>query len=489
MGSPANPAPAASAGGGTGLNRLDAVVIGAGPNGLAAAVTLAEAGRSVVVYEAADTVGGGTRTAELTLPGFHHDVCSAVHPLGAGSPALVRMGLERHGLRWLHPEVALAHPLPDGRAGVLHRSVDDTAAGLGPDADRWRRFVEPHLRHWDQLTDAVLRPLLSIPKHPLVLGRFGVSALQPSVWLQGRFASEEARALVAGNAAHSFLRLDRPLSGAFGVLLAVSAHAVGWPFAAGGSQAIADALAARLVELGGRIETGRSVARLADLAPHRVALFDTSPGAVATIAADRLGPRMARRLRRFRHGPAAFKLDYALAGPMPWINEDCRRSGTVHVGGTADEVVAAERDVARGRMPEQPFVLVAQPSVVDPSRAPDGHHALWTYAHVPHAFAGDATAAIEAQLDRFAPHWRDLVLARHVTTPAGFEAYNANYVGGDIGGGAYSGLQTLLRPTWRGYGTDNPAVLLCSASTPPGAGVHGMCGVHAARVALRGALA
>ena len=442
------------------------------------------------VVEAADTIGGGTRSAASTLPGYIHDVCAAIHALGAASPAFAAMDLHRHGLAWLHPDIPLAHPLDDGRAGVLHRSIDTTAAGLAADGRTWHRLFDPLLRRWDQLLPQILGPILTVPQHPLVMARFGVRAVPPASLLQRAFATDEAAALFGGCAAHAFLPLTRPLSGAFGTMLAATGHAVGWPVAAGGSQAVADAMVARLVELGGTVETGHLVRSMDDLPPHRVALFDTNPAQLAAIAGDALPARYRRRLQRFRHGPAAFKIDYALDAAVPWANEACRRAGTVHVGGTFAEIRAAEADCAAGRMPAHPFVLVAQQSIVDPSRAPAGKHTLWAYAHVPHASTVDATEALESQIERFAPGFRDLVLARHVTAPAAFEAHNPNYVGGDIGGGAHSGTQLVFRPTFalHSYVTPNPALLLCSASTPPGGGVHGMGGLHAAHRALDGVL-
>jgi phytoene dehydrogenase-like protein len=450
-------------------------------------VTLAEAGRSVLVLEGHDTIGGGLRSAELTRPGFVHDVCAAVHALGAASPALAAMGLERHGLEWVHPELPLAHPLDGGRAGVLHRSLEETAAGLHADGATWRRLFAPLLRHWDELLPSLLGPIVALPRHPLALARFGLRALPPASIVAKRFGTDEAAGLFAGCSAHAFLPLTRPLSAAFGVTLALAGHAVGWPFARGGSQALADALAARVTELGGEIETGRRVRSLHELPRHRAVLFDTNPAQLASIAGDQLPAAYRHRLRRFVHGPAAFKIDYALAGPVPWTNEHCRRAGTVHVGGTFAEVRAAESACAAGTMPGRPFVLVVQQSLFDDRRAPAGQQTLWAYAHVPHAYSGDATDALESQIERFAPGFRDLVLARHVTSPAQFEAYNPNYVGGDIGGGAHSGAQLVFRPTvgLRSYVTPNPALFLCSASTPPGGGVHGMSGVHAARTALR----
>jgi phytoene dehydrogenase-like protein len=444
----------------------------------------------VLVLEGSATVGGGTRSAALTLPGFVHDVCATVHALGAASPALQQMGLERHGLEWAHPEIALAHPLDDGTAGVLDHSLDRTADGLGRDGRSWRRLFQPLLRDWDSLIPQLLGPIVSVPRHPLVLARFGVNALVPASIMQRRFDTRQAAALFGGCAAHAFLPLTHPLTSAFGISLALAGHAVGWPVARGGSQVLADAMAARVIELGGEIRVSSPVRSMADLPSRRVALFDTNPAQLEHIAGDLLPSAYRRRLLRFRHGPAAFKVDYALDGPVPWTNEECRRAGTVHVGGTFPEIQSAEAEVGCGRMPDRPFVLVVQQSVFDPTRAPAGKHTLWTYAHVPHNSPIDATDALERQIERFAPGFRDLVLARHVTTPAGFEAYNPNYVGGDIGGGAHSGGQLIFRPTFglRSYVTPNPSLMLCSASTPPGAGVHGMGGYHAACRALSGVL-
>jgi len=468
----------------------DAVVIGAGPNGLAAAVRLAEAGFSTLVLEAASTIGGGTRSAELTLPGYTHDVCAAVHALGMSSPVFARETLGDHTPSWVWPEIPLSHPLDDGRAGVLHRDLTATAAGLGVDGKKWRRLMEPMTRNWDALSPQLLGPLLSVPRHPIVMARFGIKALQPASLLVRRFETEEAAALFGGCAAHAFLPLTRPLTSAFGLMLAASAHVGGWPFAAGGSQAIADALGARLIELGGEIRTDTMVRDLAELPPHRVALFDTNPTQLASIAGDALSERYRRRLRKFHYGPGAFKIDYALDAPVPWTNEACRRAGTVHVVGTFAELAAAEKAIAAGEMPQRPLVLVAQASLFDPSRAPEGKHTLWAYAQVPHGYTGDATEAIEQQIERFAPGFRDVVLKRRVATPSALEDYNPNYVGGDIAGGAHTGLQLVFRPTIspRPYVTPNKSLFLCSASTPPGAGVHGMCGWHAAGKVLRGPL-
>jgi phytoene dehydrogenase-like protein len=465
---------------------FDAVVVGSGPNGLAAAVRLAEAGQSVLVVEAADIIGGGTRSAHLTLPGYVHDVCATVHSMGVHSPALAPDALGGFEVQWAVPEIPLAHPLDGGRAAVLHRRVDDTAAGLGADGRAWTRLLQPLVDNWTDVLSQLLGPVLSVPRHPLALARFGVRALPPATLTARRFDGEEAAALFAGCAAHAMMPLNRPFTSAFALMMAGSAHAGGWPVAAGGSQAVADALAARLGELGGQMRTGTKVTSLAELPAHRVALFDTDPAQLASIAGEALPSRYRNRLRRFRHGPGSFKIDYALDGPVPWQDEQCRRAGTVHVIGTAAELVSAEHDVASGRMPARPFVLVVQASVFDRSRAPEGKHTLWAYAHVPHGYTGDATAAIERQIERFAPGFGDLVLARHVSAPADLQAYNSNYVGGDITGGAYTGLQLVFRPTvgLRAYVTPNPSLLLCSASTPPGAGVHGMCGWHAADRAL-----
>jgi phytoene dehydrogenase-like protein len=454
----------------------DAVIVGAGPNGLAAAVRLARDGRRVLVLEAAPTVGGGSRSAELTLPGFVHDVCAAVHAMGVSSEALSPDVLGDQAIRWILPEIPLAHPLDGGRAGVLYRSVAETATGLGADDARWHRLMSPLVDSWSQLFPQLMRPLLSVPKHPLLMGRFGVGALQPATWTARRFATEEAAALFGGCAAHAMLPLNRPVTSAFGLMLAAGAHADGWPVAAGGSQVVADALTARLIELGGEVHTGVTVRSLAELPPHRMAMFDTNPAQLAAIAGDALPGSYRARLRSFRHGPGAFKIDYALDGQVPWINDACRRAGTVHVVGSFAEMAAAEADVAAGRMPARPLVLVAQQSLSDPTRAPVGKHTLWVYAHVPAGFTGDATDAIESQIDRFAPGWRDLILARHTSGPADLARHNLNYVGGDIAGGAHSGLQLVFRPTrprTRPYGSARPrprpvpASTACAAGTPP----------------------
>lgn len=466
---------------------VDAVVVGSGPNGLAGAVTLAEAGLSVLVLEARATIGGGTRTEELTVPGVLHDVCSAVHPFAAASPYLSTLPLADHGLAWAWPEVDLAHPLDDGRCGVMVRSLDDTVARMGPDGDAWRRTFAPISDGFDALADDLLRPILHVPAHPVRLARFGPQALLPATTLARRWRAAEVRALFAGVAAHAFHPLERPTTAAIGLVLTGSGHHVGWPVPVGGSRSITDALASQLGALGGRIETGVEVRRLGDLPPHRIALFDVAPINLARIAGDALPPRTARAYHRFRHGPAAFKVDLAIEGPVPWTAEPARRAGTVHVGGTLEQVAAAERDTARGRMPERPFMLVGQQHLADPGRSQGDVHPLWAYAHVPHGYDGDATESVLGQLERFAPGVRERIVGQHVAGPAAIEAINPNFVGGDISTGGNDPVQVLFRPRigLDPYATGIPGTYLCSAATPPGAGVHGMGGHHAARRALR----
>jgi phytoene dehydrogenase-like protein len=466
----------------------DAVVVGAGPNGLAAAVTLARAGRSVLLVEARDEVGGGASSAELTLPGFVHDVCSAVHPLGAASPAFRRLSLDRHGLRWVQPDAPVAHALERGEAAVAERSVAATAAGLDDtDAAAYRGLLEPLVVDVERILAQVLGPLRP-PRHPIGLARFGLSAVRSADALaSARFRGEKAKALLMGHAAHSILPLTaRPTAGP-ALLFAVLSHAVGWPIPRGGAQAIADALAGRFRSLRGEIKTGWHVASLAELPPSRAVLLDLVPRQVLTLAGDRLPPGYRRQLERFRHGPGAFKVDYARDGPIPWLAEGCARAGTVHLGGTADEVVAEMADVWNGRHPERPFVLVAQQSRFDDTRAPAGRHTAWAYCHVPPGSTVDMTERITAQIERFAPGFRERVLARHVRGPAQLEAENPNLVGGDISGGAMTLRQLLARPALRvnPYTTPLRGLYLCSSSTPPGAGVHGMSGWWAARTALR----
>lgn len=463
-------------------------MVGAGPNGLTAAITLAEAGVPVRVYEARDEVGGGATTAELTLPGFRHDVCSAVHPLGAGSPAFARYPLQRFGLDWVHPEVAMAHPFHTGETAVLTRSVDVTADSLGIDAPAYRRLVGSLSPRWWELAPDLLRaPLLAPPRHPALLARFGLPAAMPAAVLARTFRGPRARGLLAGLAAHVMTPLSAPGTGGVAMLFALAAHAVGWPFPRGGSQALSHALVAYLREMGGEVVTGTRVWSWKQLPPARAYLFDLSPTALAALAGSRLPPHYMRRLHRYRYGPGVFKVDYALDGPVPWTNPECLKAGTVHLGASIREIGTALSDVHRGRVPDPPFLITAQPSVFDRSRAPEGDHVFWVYAHVPHAWQGDLTAAIEKRIERFAPGFRDRMLARAVQTPATLETRNPNYVGGDIGCGTFAGSQTVFRPTVARipYATPNPAIYLCSAATPPGPGVHGMCGYHAALVALR----
>jgi phytoene dehydrogenase-like protein len=475
---------------------FDASVVGGGPNGLAAALALAQAGRSVQLIEAEATIGGGCRSAELTLPGFMHDICSAVHPLGRSSPFLSRLPLQRHGLRWIEPEVQLAHPLDEGTAIVV-RDLEATARRLGPDAAAYRDLLGPVVHHWDLVLGELTGPF-RIPLDPQTLwvaARFGWRAIRPITSLARRFRTPAARALLAGCGAHSMLRLSELLTGGFGLMFLASAHAAGWPIAAGGSQRITDAMAAYLIELGGELVTGRRITSLEELPPHRAALLDLAPRQVIEVARNRLlrqrgGGWYLRQLRRFRYGPGAFKVDLALDGPVPWRDPEVLRAATVHVGGTLEEIAAAEAVVTCGGIPDRPFVLLAQPSLFDPSRAPAGRHTVWAYCHVPNGSTVDMTDRILAQIERFAPGFRDRILAISRRGPSDFECYNPNYVGGDIGGGRADVWQFFTRPAWQPdpYRTPDPTVLLCSSSTPPGAGVHGLCGWYAARSALRGAL-
>jgi phytoene dehydrogenase-like protein len=467
---------------------IDAVVVGAGPNGLTAAVTLARAGLAVRVYEAAERVGGGASTAELTLPGFRHDVCSAVHPLGAGSPALRPLPLAEHGLHWVHAPVDMAHPFDDLPAAVLVRSLDETAASLGGDRRRYRALVRPFARRWDDLSVDALRPIsASMPRHPLLLARFGMPGIAPASVLAAGMRGVQAKSLLAGLAAHAIAPLGALATGGVAVLFAAAGHAVGWPFPSGGSQAVSDALASYLRGLGGEVVTGQHVGSLDELPPAAAYLLDVSPWSVGALAGARLPSRYLRRLTRCPHGPGVFKLDFALAAPVPWRDERCRQAGTVHLGASEAEIKAALDAAVSGRAPEVPFLIVAQPSLFDPTRAPEGRHTLWAYGHVPTGWEGDLTDAIERQIERFAPGFRDLVLARSALGPAQLEARNPNNAGGDITGGAFSGVRAFLRPlvTLNPYATPNPAVFLCSSATPPGPGVHGMCGYHAARTVLR----
>ncbi|MEU1999839.1 NAD(P)/FAD-dependent oxidoreductase [Rhodococcus sp. NPDC019627] len=464
-----------------------AVVVGSGPNGLAAAVHLARHGVEVQVLEAADTIGGGTRSSELTLPGLLHDECSAFHPMGAGSPYLQTLDLERYGLSWKWADVDCAHPLDSGEAGLLHRSVDETAAGLGADGPRWQRMFGNLADGFDDLAADLMRPIVNIPRHPLKLASFGPRALLPAGITARWWRTEKGRALFGGVAAHAYYRLDRPATSAVGLMIIAAGHRYGWPVAEGGSQSITSALAAVLTDWGGKIATGVRVDSIADIPPADVVLLDLSPSAALSIFGEQIPQRVARAYRRFRHGPAAFKVDYAVEGGVPWRDPDCGRAGTVHLGGTFAEIAAAEKDVSSGRMPQRPFVLVGQQYLADAGRSKGNLHPLYAYAHVPHGYTGDATSAITAQIERFAPGFRDRVVATVSSGPAQLAQSNANYVGGDIIGGANTETQVVLRPriALDPYSTGVPGTYLCSASTPPGAGAHGMSGYNAAQSALR----
>lgn len=466
-------------------NRYDAIVIGSGPNGLAAAITLAQAGRSVLVREAQPTIGGGARSAELTLPGFVHDICSAVHPLAVSSPFFRALSLAQHGLEWIEPPATVAHPLDDGSAIVVERSIEATATQLGSDAGRYRQWMTTLVSDWAKVAPAILGPP-SFPRHPVALARFARWALRPAYGAARHlFRGERAGALFAGMAAHSMLPLERMPSAAFGLVLGTLAHAVGWPIPRGGAQSVADALSSYLQSLGGEIVANAPVQTLDELPPARVVLCDMTPRQLLAIAGHRLTPSFRSRLAKYRYGMAAYKVDWALDGPIPWRAAECGRAATVHLGGTLEEIAASERAAWQGEHAERPFVLLAQPSLFDATRAPQGMHTAWAYCHVPHASRADVTERIENQVERFAPGFRRHVLARSVMPPAELERHNANLVGGDINGGVQDLGQILFRPTRLFYSTSAKDLYICSASTPPGGGVHGMCGYYAARKALK----
>jgi len=465
----------------------DAVVVGSGPNGLGAAIALARAGLSVLVVEGAKTVGGGARSSELTLPGFVHDVCSAVHPLGVGSPFFGSLPLEDHGLAWVHPPVPLAHPLDDGPAALLKRPVQEAAKEFGPDAAAYRQLFGPLVADAANLFADLLGPV-RLPKHLSTAVRFGWQALRSGRGLaEAHFRGKPARALIAGLAAHAVLPLEQRPGAAIALMLGIAGHAVGWPMPQGGAQKIADALTSYFRSLGGEVVTGQPVKSLKELPPSRALLLDLTPRQVIALAGESLPASYRSRLARYRYGPAAFKLDWALSGPIPWRAPECAQAGTVHLGGTLEEIAASERQVWEGAHPENPFVLLSQPSLFDPSRAPQGHHTAWAYCHVPNGSTFDMAARIEAQVERFAPGFRDLIMARHVLSPADLELHNPNYIGGDINGGVADLWQLFARPvaSLDPYKTPVPGLYLCSSSTPPGAGVHGMCGYFAAQSVLR----
>lgn len=463
-----------------------AIVVGSGPNGLAAAARLARAGLEVTVLEAADTVGGGMRSSEMIVPGMVHDHCSSVHPMAAGSPFFREIDLASRGVNWLAAPIDCVHPLDGGSAGVLHQSIAQTAEGLGVDGKRWRQLVGSLPERFDDLFADAASPIVSLPRHPLLMARFGAPALLPATSLARAFKTPEARALFGGVAAHAYYRLDRPLMSAVGLMLLIAGHAEGWVVAEGGSQSIADALVADIEAHGGRIVTGNRVTSYRELADADVVMLDVSPSIAANILGDKLPPRIARSYRKFRHGPGAFKVDFAVDGGVPWQAADARSAGTVHLGGDFAEVAASELAVHNGEMPERPFVLVVQQYLADPGRSVGDVHPVWTYAHVPHGYTGDATLAIMDQIERFAPGFRDRVVGSAVRSTTEMSQYNANYVGGDIIGGAATPVQLLFRPRVARdpYFTGIPGTYLCSASTPPGAGAHGMCGANAAARAL-----
>jgi phytoene dehydrogenase-like protein len=464
-----------------------AIVVGSGPNGLAAAVTLAAEGVEVLVLEAADIVGGGTRSSELTLPGLLHDECSAAHPLAVDTPFSRRFDLGAHGLTWRWPEVQYAHPLDGGAGAAAYRSVEETAVGLGRDGPRWRSLFGALSDRFDDITADFLRPMLHVPEHPIKLTRFGLYSGMPAAVLARRWSSDEAQALFAGVAAHAFRPFRSPMSSAIGVALGTAAHRYGWPVAEGGSRTISEALVSLLEQHGGKVQTGVRVGSLNELGSPDIVMLDVAPAAAARLAGDRMPRRIARALTRYRHGPGVFKVEFAIEGGVPWSYEPASRAGTVHVGGGLREIAAGEKALHGGRMPDSPFVLVCQQYLADPSRSAGGVHPVYSYAHVPAGYAGDATAAIEAQIERFAPGFRDRILARNVRSVAQMEDHNVNYVGGDVVTGSNDGRQLVFRPraAFDPYALGIPGVYICSAATPPGAGAHGMCGYNAARSALR----
>lgn len=464
----------------------DAIVVGSGPNGLAAGITLQQAGLSVLLVEAKDTIGGGLRSAELTLPHFVHDVCSAIHPLAAGSPFFQTLPLKEYGLEWIYPEIAAAHPFDDGRAVALHSSIEQTAQGLGQDEKSYLKLMKPLVKDWPRIAADVLAPL-HFPKHPLDMARFGLKALTAAVHLSKRFYTKEAKGLWAGMAAHSLQPLSNAATSAIGLVLMATGHSIGWPIPKGGSNAIAHALASYFVSLGGTIETNFYVHSLSQLPSSHAVLFDVTPKQLLQIAGHQFSSFYKWQLKRYRYGMGVFKIDWALDGPVPFTASACRQAGTVHLGNTLEEIVASEQLTSKGKHPEKPFVLLAQQSLFDTLRAPDGKQTAWAYCHVPNGSEVDMAERIEKQVERFAPHFRDRIMGRHVMNTAQMEAYNPNYIGGDINGGIIDIRQLFTRPALRlsPYKTSAKGIYICSSSTPPGGGVHGMCGYHAAKRALK----
>jgi len=461
-----------------------ACVIGAGPNGLAAAIVLAQAGMRVDVLEAEPMPGGAARTLELTLPGFLHDFGSAVYPLGAGSPFFASLPLINHGLEWIHSPAALAHPLDDGTAVMLERDLGEAKDSLGIDGPAWDKLMRPFVERWSEFAPEILRPVSFIPRHPWLMARFGMLALQPARVVARRFRSQRTQVLFAGLAAHSFLSLDEPLSAAFAILMAVPAHTVGWPIPRGGAQSLTNALCRFLSTFESKLSTSSPVQNLSALATYDLLLCDLTPRQLLKVGGQRLSDSYKRRLGRYRYGAGVFKVDYALSAAIPWKATSCLRAATVHLGGSFEEIATSEQEVRTGQHPDRPFVLLVQPSLFDTSRAPAGKHTAWAYCHVPNGSKLNMLEKLENQIERFAPGFRDCILARRVFSPADLESMDANLVGGDIGGGVMDVRQILFRPTWRHYGTSARDIYICSASTPPGGGVHGMCGYHAAKMAL-----
>ena len=467
---------------------MDAIIIGAGPNGLAAAIELARSGKSVQIYEANQTIGGGARSAELTLPGFTHDICSAVHPLALGSPFFSTLPLHQYGLQFIHSPIALAHPFDDGTAAILDRSVHTTSENFGRDRSAYQNLMTPFVERWDELAKDLLGPP-RLPRHPLLTTRFGIRAIRSAKsFAESAFQEDKTRALFAGLAAHSFLALDQLATSAFGLVLGVLAHTNGWPLAKAGSQSISNTLAAYFKALGGEIFTNHRIESLSELPAAKAILCDLTPRQIVCIAGQSLPARFRSKLTRYRYGPAAFKMDWALNAPVPWRSPECSQAATIHLGGSFAEIVASETLVNSGQHAEKPFIILCQPSLFDPSRAPQGKHTLWAYCHVPNGSQVDMTANIENQIERFAPGFRDCILARSIMTPLNLEQHNANLIGGDINGGSQHLAQMFTRPTARLYSTPRKGLYICSSSTPPGGGVHGLCGYHAARVALRKSL-